>query len=150
MVTKLQQAATTINKLAKLEHDSHRQLCIAIAGAMDLVRKESNLTFKEWADENLRKADGSKWALQYLYTLGSQGRDPRRLTKARKNVVDYRRRTKIAFRSFQSRSHTKESNQQNAFDLQVQGLLSAWYAASPVARREFLGIIKAKIVLKSA
>jgi len=153
MVTKLQQVATTINKLAKLEHDSHRQLCIAIAGAMDLVKRQSNLSWKEWADENLRKADGSKWATNTLYTMASQGRDPQRLIHARKNVADYGRRARKALKdrttAYASRP-LKRPYHQNDLGAQVKGLLAAWDAASWEARREFLKVIKAKIVLKSA
>jgi len=60
MSLRLREAAKTINALAKQEEDTRRQLCIAIAGAMDLVKKHSNLSWSEWANENLRKADGIK------------------------------------------------------------------------------------------
>ncbi len=142
MATKLQQAATTINKLAKDEHDARRQLCIAIAGAMDLVKKESNLSWREWADENLRKPDGSKWSMHTLYSYASYGRAPEKLTHIRKSIAKHGRKARIALRTT---TRTPYSNQDNSIiDQQVFALLMAWRNASPQARSKFLEAIKIK------
>jgi len=46
-MNKLLEAAKTINSLAKQEEDTRLALCKAIAAAMDLVKKESNMSWCE-------------------------------------------------------------------------------------------------------
>ena len=88
MTPKLKEAAKTINYLAKQEEDARLKLCRAIASAMDLVKKESNLSWREWAEGNLRKADGSKWSMWTLYSYASFGRDPKKLNHVRKSIAE--------------------------------------------------------------
>ena len=139
-MTKLQEAARTINGLVKREEDTRRQLCIAIAGAMDLVKRESNLSFAEWASENLRKPDGSKWGMWTLYTYAKYGRDPKKLEHSRRDIAE---RGRIARRAVRLPVHTgQRSRQQIDIEKQVSWLMSAWSNASPPARNRFLRLIK--------
>ncbi len=140
MATKLQEAARTINDLVKREEDTRRQLCIAIAGAMDLVKRESNLSFAEWASQNLRKPDGSKWGMWTLYTYAKYGRDPKKLEHSR---VDIAERGRIARRAVRPLTHNgQRPRQQIDIEKQVSWLMNAWTNASPPARKRFLSLIK--------
>ncbi len=140
MATKLQEAAKTINDLVKREEDTRRQLCIAIAGAMDLVKRESNLSFAEWASQNLRKPDGSKWGMWTLYTYAKFGRDPKKLDSSRRDIAERGRIARRAVRSTQPNG--AKPRQQIDIDKQVSWLMNAWTNASPPARRRFLSLIK--------
>lgn len=146
MTPALKEAAKTINRLAKQEEDSRRQLCIAIAAAMDLVKKDSNLSWREWADENLRKPDGSKWSSWTLYSYASFGRDPKKLDRLREGVNQHGKRARQALRIARQatvvpakRAATIETEKE------LQWLLSAWRRCSPAARRKFLEIINEEI-----
>ena len=141
MVTKLQEAARTINDLVKREEDTHRQLCIAIAGAMALVKRESNLSFVEWASQNLRKPDGSKWSSWTLYTYAKYGRDPKKLDVARKDIAE---RGRVARRAVNPRPIATGARPRQQIDIekQVQWLMNAWANASPPARQRFLKLIR--------
>jgi hypothetical protein len=141
MATRLQQAAKTINDLAKQEHDARRQLCIAIAGAMDLVKKESNLSWREWADQNLRKPDGSKWSAWTLYTYASYGRNPHKLQHARDHINDHGKRAR---RALSSHPHPRGGPRATNVENEIARLIAAWEAASPAAQQYFLQFIKGK------
>ena len=152
MSVKLKEAAKTINALAKQEDDARRQFCIAIAGAMDLVKKESNLSWAEWADKNLRKPDGSKWSSWTLYKYASYGRDPKKLEKCRDTIADLGRRARRslnpelppvapASRMVDNRSAPVHVDQEINIDKEVKWLMSAWKNASPTARKRFLKLI---------
>jgi hypothetical protein len=140
-MTKLQEAARTINKLVKCEEDTRRQLCIAIAGAMDLVKRESNLSFAEWASQNLRKPDGTKWGMWTLYTYAKFGRDPKKLDHSRRDIAA---RGRIARRAVNPIPVPRGQRPQQQIDIekQVAWLMSAWSNASPAARKRFLSLIK--------
>lgn len=159
MSAKLKEAAKTINALAKQEEDARRQFCIAVAGAMDLVKKESNLTWAEWANQNLRKADGSKWALQTLYKAAMYGRDPKKLSRSRETIADLGRRARRSFnpplpptpmprqtdvKPTTTAAHPTRAEQQIDIDKEVNWLLSAWKNAGPAARKKFLELIAGK------
>jgi len=149
MSLKLREAAKVINDLAKREEDARRQLCIAIAGAMDLVKKDSNLTWSEWADQNLRKADGTKWSLHTLYKYAMYGRDPKKLTQARETIADLGRRARrslnptllVSTSSAATVKVERVSSQQIDIDKEFNWLMSAWKNASPAARKRFLEAI---------
>jgi hypothetical protein len=156
MSAKLKEAAKTINALARQEEDARRQFCIAVAGAMDLVKKESNLTWAEWANQNLRKPDGTKWALQTLYKCAMYGRDPKKLSRSRETISDLGRRARRSLnpalpvsrqsdaRPIASVSNSTRVEQQVDIDKEVNWLLSAWKNAGPVARKRFLELIAGK------
>jgi hypothetical protein len=141
MATKLQEAARTINELVKREEDTRRQLCIAIAGAMDLVKRESNLSFAEWASQNLRKPDGSKWGMWTLYTYAKYGRKPEKLEQSRRAIAEHGR---IARRAVHATPVPAGRRPQQQIDVekQVSWLMSAWSNASPPARKRFLKLIR--------
>jgi hypothetical protein len=159
MSAKLKEAAKTINALARQEEDARLQFCIAIAGAMDLVKKESNLTWAEWANQNLRKPDGTKWALQTLYKCAMYGRNPKKLSRARETISDLGRRARRSLnpalpaspisrqndaRPIAATSHPTRAEQQVDIDKEVNWLLSAWKNAGPAARKRFLELIAEK------
>ena len=139
MTQRLKEAAKTINDLVKREEDVRLALCKAIAGAMDLVKRESNLSWREWADQNLRKPDGSKWSSWTLYTYASYGRDPEKLTSVRKAIAENGRNSRRALNLVTKAAalpHKKQSG--IVLDRMVESLMFAWKNASPEARKIFL------------
>lgn len=141
---KLREAAKVINDLAKQEDDARLQFCIAVAGAMDLVKKESNLSWSEWADQNLRKPDGSKWALQTLYKCAMYGRSPEKLSQARETIADLGRRARRSLNPTLLAVTPKGehvSSQHVDIDKEFNWLMSAWKNAGPAARKRFLELI---------
>lgn len=138
MTPKLREAAKTINALAKQENDARLALCRAVAAAMDLVKKESNLSWREWADQHLRKPDGSKWSTWTLYSYASFGRDPKKLGHLREAVARHGRNARKALRTTRRVFANSPRPSQSSLDRQVQALMFAWSNASPEARKLFL------------
>lgn len=147
MTPKLKEAARTINMLAKQENDARLALCRAIAGAMDLVKKESNLPWRKWADANLRKPDGSKWSPWTLYSYASFGRDPKKLGHLREAVARHGRIARRALRITRSAAAavtavpTAPRESGNRLDRQVEALMFAWRNSSAEARKRFLELV---------
>ena len=142
----LEQMAKTINDLAKQESDARLALCRAIAKAMDMVRRESNLSWNEWADQNLRKPDGSKWSRWTLYSYASFGRDPKKLQHVRDSIA---RRGSLARRALNVAEKTPLASG-NDIERQVAALMFAWKGAGNEARKMFLEKISAGYVEKAA
>lgn len=144
----LKEAAQAINKLARTESDARRQLCITIAGAMDLVKKEG-LVWRDWANQNLRKPDGSKWSMWTLYSYASFGRDPTKLEHLRESVNGNGRRARQALRVMRHEAAAEIVPSKHSRTLEIekelQWLLSAWKRCSPAARRRFLKVINEEI-----
>lgn len=145
MTPKLREAAKTINILAKQEHDSRRQLCIAIAGAMDLVKSDSNMSWASWANQNLRKPDGSRWSLSTLYQYASFGRDTGKLTHAREAIKSHGQNARKALRVLRPAALATPGStaRQSTIDIdkELSWLMNAWRNASPTARKRFLEMI---------
>lgn len=135
---KLKEAAKTINSLIKAENDARRNLCIAIAGAMDLVKK-AGLVWRDWADGNLRKPDGSKWSQWTLYSYASFGRNPEKLDHLRDSISKHGREARKALRAIPI---VPVDNRSIEAEKELQWLLSAWKRCSPSTRRKFLKIIE--------
>ena len=138
MTPKLREAAKTINALAKQEHDSRLALCRAIASAMELVKKESNLTFYEWADKYLRKPDGSKWSLSHIYKMAMFGRNPKKLQRYREDIAQRGRTARRALVDVRLAAQQAPKERATTLDRQVEMLMFAWRNASPEARKVFL------------
>ena len=140
MTPKLKEAAKTINYLAKQEEDARLKLCRAIASAMDLVKKESKLSWREWAEGNLRKADGSKWSMWTLYSYASFGRDPKKLNHVRKSIAENGKNARRAMADMRRQNVEIPAPRPSGIilDRQVEALMFAWSNASPEARKIFL------------
>lgn len=149
MTPKLKEAAKTINALAKREEDARMALCRAIAGAMDLVKKESKLSWREWANQNLRKPDGSKWSMWTLYSYASFGRDPKKLSHSRKSIVNHGRNARKALQSARNDFTTAQAKPRTPeipnprpsgmiLERQVEALMFAWRNAGAEARKIFM------------
>ncbi len=140
MTPKLREAARTINELVKKEDDTRLALCKAIAAAMDLVRKESNLPWREWADANLRKPDGSKWSSWTLYSYASFGRNPKKLEHVRKAIAQNGQNARKALRVAKQAMSIPQQRPPSGMILerQVESLMFAWRNASSEARKVFL------------
>lgn len=135
----LREAARTINALAKQEGDVHLAVCRAIAGAMDLVRKTGTVPFRDWADANLRKPDGSRWAHSTLYNLASFGRDPAKLEHRRHLVRESDRDIRKTIRKANAAIlQGAQAVSGTVLDRQVESLMFAWRNAGPEARKLFL------------
>lgn len=139
MTPKLKEAARTINALAKREEDARLALCRAIAGAMDLVKKESNLSWREWANQNLRKPDGSKWSSWTLYTYASYGRDPKKLTHSRQTIAHHGKSARKALSAARvSMAIPAPRPSGIILERQIEALMFAWKSACTEARKKFL------------
>lgn len=158
MTLRLKEAARTINELAKQEEDVRLKLCKAIAAAMDLVKKEGTHSWREWAEANLRKADGSKWSMWTLYSYASFGRDPGKLNHLRESVASNGRNARKALSASRAAVQASVVRIPEAvskvsrpamdipqrrpsgivLDRQVESLMFAWKNASHEARKIFL------------
>ena len=149
VTTPLIKLAKTINNLAKREDDARRAFAIAIAGAQDRVKRESNMTFEQWSTKYLRKPDGSKWALSYLYKMAMFGRNPKKLEQGRASIAVIGRRARRALRTHQLTqiggtlpdSDLRQLRGDDAEREMVDRLLAAWHAATPEAQRKFLAMV---------
>lgn len=143
MTPKLREAAKTINDLAKQEEDTHLKLCKAIAAAQELVKKESNLSWRDWADKYLRRPDGSKWSSWTLYSYASYGRNPDKLANARQATNAHGRSARAALvLTRREVAVTPHKASQNEIDRQVEVLMFAWRNAGAEARKRFLEAIE--------
>lgn len=133
-MTPLQKLAQTINDLAKKEADTRKSLCMAIAAAQDMVKRESNMTFRQWADRYLRQADGSKWALGTLYKMAMFGRNPDKLEDARKEIAERGRSDR---RAFQARYQPAAPAMPKP-NVQFRRLLDAWTNADVEIQIRFM------------
>lgn len=139
MTPKLREAANTINELAKKEEDAQLRLCRAIAAAQELVKKESNLPWREWADKYLRRPDGSKWSSWTLYKYASYGRNPEKLTYVREAIAQHGKSARKALNAARSAAvAAPHKASQNEIDRQLEVLMFAWRNASAEARKRFL------------
>lgn len=139
MHPKLVEAAKTINLLAKREEDVQLALCRAIAAAQELVRKETNMSWRDWADKYLRRPDGSKWSQWTLYKYATYGRDPKKLEKVRSDINAHgknaRRALSLVRQGAPARNH---NSSQNEIDRQLEVLMFAWRGAGAEARKMFI------------
>lgn len=144
MSTPLQKVAARINELAKQESDTRLRLCRAIASAMDLVKQEG-LSWRKWAKENLRQADGEPWALGTLYKMAMFGRNPKKLANERRSVREHGQRARNSLRSIrvvndQAAAASTVSTPKHTIDVEKEfrWLMDAWKRSSPQARKMFL------------
>lgn len=139
MTPKLREAAKTINDLAKQEEDVRLKLCRAIAAAQELVKKESNLSWRDWADKYLRRPDGSKWSSSTLYQYASFGRNPEKLVHARRTIADHGNNARKALSAVRTQAATTpHKSSLNEIDRQLEVLMFAWRNAGAEARKRFL------------
>lgn len=139
MTPKLREAANNINELAKKEEDAQLRLCRAIAAAQELVKKESNLPWRDWADKYLRRPDGSKWSSWTLYKYASYGRNPEKLTYVREAIAQHGKSARKALNAARTAVATDpHKSSQNEIDRQLEVLMFAWRGAGAEARKRFL------------
>jgi hypothetical protein len=126
--------AKHINDLGRKYVDTRKEFCLALADARARVARETNMTFIQWANINLRKPDGSKWSQWTLYSYSSYGRKPNRLDHSRGSIAKLGREARAAANAHKLRA--------NSIADEVNFLMTAWEKASPEARKQFLGLIK--------
>jgi hypothetical protein len=137
---KLVNMAKTINKLAVAEHDARIEFCKAVAAAQELVRKESNLSFADWADANLRQPDGSKWSLSSLYKAAMFGRAPEKLAAHRARIAEHGNVARRALGLGRGRPGKSMPSAATVAD-EVARLMFVWRGVSAEAKRQFLAQI---------
>jgi hypothetical protein len=137
-VNDLQRLAERINDLAGRMEDVRLEFCRALAEAFELVKKESNLSWAQWASENLRKPDGSKWSAWTLYKYVNYGRHPQRLDYSRADIA---RRGRIDRAIRHDVTHSAPVAEK-AVAAQYWALMQAWNNASAAAKRMFLDEIE--------
>lgn len=143
-VKTLLQLATEINaEFAKIK-TNYVVLGAKLKITRDRVKIESDMSWRQWCHNYLRKADGTEFSYKtienYIYLAG----DPDRVIEQRRMQRENIRKIRKSAQAFNPGMNVL-FDRANSVNDQVNILMSAWDCASEKAQTQFLEMIGARL-----